>query len=742
MKALKSRAAVIAGALLATSAMLMPLAAPAGATTPADTCTMNSNPSSLGSQSALRVSCTFNTSATTPAQNVISDFSNAQWHNGAASAVNGVAIDMGADFGHLVGIVSPNTHPDGTYVSAYGVYVGNTNVVNHNIAGTIDGKAFGAYVNVKLVSSAFGTPILVLNQPASTLVKGLDLTGASALSGKVVDAKLENSTIRAGIGAYVSAGQNIAAVTAITAVSAIPSQTVSVTYKVGAAGTGYISSTANWNTDWVGATINGGTKITNGPATITQISGKKAYINKAIPANVTTASNATVSRAAVEGRAAVAGVSGTAGIVVSPTIGFSASDVGRSISGTTISAGSTISAVRTCTASPANCLNPAFAGYTAAVVNGITEASQADLTGAVAKPNQISVGAEETVTTARIINDQTYTGQGGQTITSATAGFSASDIGLPISGCGVQTYADSGTNNSATPSDHPTGQNYITAVGTDGANTWATTAGPLYGNSFGVIPNGDYDANDPTSGPQKFSCTQAFGSYGINLTIGQPSSSAPATGDAMSMITSTLNESPTLVPGADACTANTYEGTTIMGQWYNPGTIGASAAFSGYTGATTQSVSVSFSPSLSLTPIKAVSGSIGAIKYPTSVVSFWAFVSQRTASETVGGKSFPAGSAKITLPWVPTLLALCDTGSEGISSEYLFGGTSIGTQSVASGTARPSVALRGLKTGVTTGNVAYQPTTALSVASTWSGAGTFTNANALGQGVTVTLTKQ
>ncbi len=712
---------MIAGALLASTAMLMPLAAPAGATAAVDTCTMNSNPSSPGSQSALRVACTFNTAATTPAKNVISDFSNAQWHNGAASAVNGVAIDMGADYGHLVGIVSPNTHPNGTFVQAYGVYVGNTNVVNHNIAGTIDGKAFGAYVNVKFVSSVFGTPILVLNQPASTLVKGLNLTDAGAGDAYSVDAKLENSTIRAGIGAYVSAGQKIAAIPAVTAVVGIPATTVAAKFTNGAAGTGYVQRSGNWTASWVGATI-ASDKIAGGSGVITSLSGTKAYINANIPTKFTTNSNVTVSRAAVEGRAAVQGVDGTPGLVVSPTIGFSDSDVGRSISGTTISAGSTISAVRTCTTS--NCGSAAFAGYTAAVVNGITTASQADLTGAVAYPNQISVGAEETVTTARIINDQTYN-LGAQKITSATAGFSASDIGLPISGCGVLPYA-----NGATAGNANLGQNYITAVGTDGANTWATTAGGVYGNSYGLTDLGGG------------TCTDAFGTYGINLTIGQPSSSAPATGDAMSMITSTLNESPLLVPGADACTANTYEGTTIMGQWYNPGTIGASAAFSGYTGATTQSVAVSFSPSLSLTAIKAVSGSIGAIKYPTSVVSFWAFVSQRTAAETVGGKSFPAGSAKITLPWVPTLLALCATGSEGISSEYLFGGTSIGTQTVASGTARPSVALRGLKTGVTTGNVAYQPTTALDVSSVWSGVGTFTNASALGQGVTVTLAKQ
>ena len=113
-------------------------------------------------------------------------------------------------------------------------------------------------------------------------------------------------------------------------------------------------------------------------------------------------------------------------------------------------------------------------------------------------------------------------------------------------------------------------------------------------------------------------------------------------------------------------------------------------------------------------------------------------MSQRTASETIGTKTFAAGTTKITLPWVPTLLALCP--GTGISSEYEFGGTTIGTQSVATGVGRPSTALRGLKVNGLTGDVAYQPTTVDNVSSIWTGSGMFTAAGALGQGTAVKLT--
>ena len=658
MKALRSRAAVIAGALVASTVMLVPLAAPAGAAV-VDGCTFTANPGSLGSQSALRVACNFPTASKVPAKNVISDFSNAQWHNGADRALNGVAFE-GA-YG-LTAIFSPNAH----FTQAD---------TNRPIYGTINSVAISGYANVKVVVDA---NTALLNMPAANLGGGI--SGKSAGDGIVLDAKLENSSVRSGVGAATTAS----ATASVTGVN----------FVAGAAGTGTVTK-SSWTSADVGKQVVS-TKITGGSGFITSVAG--GGVAKISAAVASSSTNQTV-------------VLNTLGTVISPTLGFNAADVGRSITGTALASGAKIVSTGTVPSGP-------LAGYAYAVVSGTTTASQADLASTPANPNQITVGADETYSTTRILNEQTYD-LGNQRVVASAGFFRGSDIGLPISGCGVLPYANGGTLDTQ-------GQNYIDAVALDGS--WAHTKGGVYGNSNGVAALGGA------------TCSDVFGDYGINLTIGLPSATSAVNGDVMSTISSTLNLSPSLVPGDDACAANTYEATTIQGVWYNPGSIGASAQFSGYTGASTQSVAVSFGPpaGINVSPIKAVNGSIGAIKYPTSVISFWAFVSQRTASETIGTKTFAAGTTKITLPWVPTLLALCP--GTGISSEYEFGGTTIGTQSVATGVGRPSTALRGLKVNGLTGDVAYQPTTVDNVSSIWTGSGKFTAAGALGQGTAVKLT--
>lgn len=660
MKAMRSRAAVIAGALLASTAMLVPLAAPAGAAV-VDGCTFTTNPASGGSQSALRAACNFPTASSVPAKNVISDFSNAQWHNGAAKAVNGVAFDAGALAGNLTAVYSPNAHF-------------TTADVNRVIYGTIGGTAIGAYTNIKVYLDA---QTVLLNMPASST----GVSGKTALDNVAVVAKVENSSIRSGVGAVT-----------------VPNSTASVTgvaFVAGAAGTGTVTK-SSWTAADVGKQIVS-TKITGGSGFITSVAaGGVAKISAAVAA---TSSNQTV-------------VLNTLGMVISPTLGFAASDVGRSIDGTPLSSTAKIVSTGTVSSQMSNAIagSGALTNFTYAVVTGAVAFSQADLAASPANPNQISVGSDEVYSSARLlsIDGTNYSINAGNGRIEAPAGtFRGSDKGLPVGGCGIYTGAN-GTN-----SPDSSGQNYIDNVALDGS--WASLAGGAYGTN---------------------PACNAVAAYGINVSIGLPTNSAPADGDVMSMITSTLQLSPTLVPGSDPCTAGTYEGTTIMGQWYNPNVIGASLGGQ-------QSVSVTFGPpnGINLSAIKAPSNTIGGIKYPTAVVSFWAFVVNRTESETVGfgltAKTFAAGTTKVSLPWVPTLLALCP--NTGISSEYLFGGTSIGTQSVATGTARPSNALRGLKRGATAGDVAYQPTTAADVSSAWTGAGKFTTTGALGQGVAAKL---
>jgi len=670
MKALKSRAAVIAGAVLASSAMLVPLAAPAGAATVVDGCSFTANPASGGSQSALRVACNFPTASSVPASNVISDFSNAVWHNGAARAINGVAFE--GVYG-LTGVYSPNAH----FTQAD---------TNRQIAGTINGAAIGAYTNVKVVVDA---NTVLLNMPATTT----GVSGKAAQDGIVIDAKLENSSIRAGVGAVT-----------------LPSATASVTVSFVKPATGNATATKSptaFNAGDVGKQIVS-SKLTGGSGLIVSVSS----------------GTATLSVTATGSFSAQGATLNTLGTIISPTLGFASTDVGRSVAGTPISGASTIVTTSTVDSNTSKFItgggNPAngndgLVGFSAAKVTGTVAQSAADLTASPAYPNQITVGADEIVSTTRIVNNHTYD-LANQKIVSDAGTFRGSDVGLPISGCGVASYANGATLDTQ-------GQNYIESVALDGS--WAKTKGGIYGNSIGVVSGA--------------TCAQAFSAYGINLTIGLPSVSSAVNGDVMSTVASTLNLSPSLVPGSDACATNTFEGTTIQGQWYNPGFIGASSAFSGNPSpSTSQSVSLVLSPALAITPVKAPTNTIGAIKYPTAVVSFWAFVSLRTSSETISDKTFLKDTAKISLPWVPTLLALCE--GTGISSEYTFQGTSIGTQSIATGTGRPSTALRGLKAGATSGDVAYQPTSIAGTASIWTGKGTFAANGALGQGVAAKLT--
>jgi len=660
MKAMRSRAAVIAGALLASTAMLVPLAAPAGAAL-VDGCSFTTNPASGGSQSALRAACNFPTASSVPAKNVISDFSNAQWHNGAAKAVNGVAFDAGALAGNLTAVYSPNAHF-------------TTADVNRVIYGTIGGTAIGAYTNIKVYLDA---QTVLLNMPATST----GVSGKTALDNVAVVAKVENSSIRSGVGAITTPSS-----TASTA-------GITITKPVSGNATSTKTGTA-WSAGDVGKQIVS-SYLTGGAAFITGVTGGVASLSTTATATKT---NLTLPV-------------NTLGMVISPTLGFAASDVGRSIDGTPLSSTAKIVSTGTVSSQMSNAIagSGALTNFTYAVVTGAVAFSQADLAASPANPNQISVGSDEVYSSARLlsIDGTNYSINASNGRIEAPAGtFRGSDKGLPVGGCGIYTGAN-GTN-----SPDSSGQNYIDNVALDGS--WASLAGGAYGTN---------------------PACNAVAAFGINVSIGLPTNSAPADGDVMSMITSTLQLSPTLVPGSDPCAAGTYEGTTIMGQWYNPNVIGASLGGQ-------QSVSVTFGPpnGINLSAIKAPSNTIGGIKYPTAVVSFWAFVVTRTESETIKDKTFAAGTTKVSLPWVPTLLALCS--GTGISSEYLFGGTSIGTQSVATGTARPSNALRGLKRGATAGDVAYQPTTAADVSSAWTGAGRFSTTGALGQGVAVKLALQ
>jgi len=198
------------------------------------------------------------------------------------------------------------------------------------------------------------------------------------------------------------------------------------------------------------------------------------------------------------------------GTVTSATANFLASDVGRTITGTNMAHGAKITARASATS------------VTVAPVATATGTSQ-----------QLSIGPAATLTTARTVNDAGTT-SASTTLTSASAGFTASDIDLPVTGTGI-----------------PAGD-YIKSV------TNATT----------VVLNAAATATGAN----------------VSLVIGQPSATAPANGDTVMNLGSELDLSPTLVAGSDPCTTNTPEGFVITGAWLNPGSF-VSTAFGSSTDA-------------------------------------------------------------------------------------------------------------------------------------------------------------
>jgi hypothetical protein len=190
--------------------------------------------------------------------------------------------------------------------------------------------------------------------------------------------------------------------------------------------------------------------------------------------------------------------------VTSATGNFKAEDVGRLISGTNIPDGTTIASVVS--------------------TSSVTLSANATAAGSA---QVLAIGSNEIVTSARQIGDATFSLKN---ITSTSAKFAASDVGLPVTGGKAPVGA------------------YIVSI------TSPTVA----------VMN----ANAASSGTTP-------------VTIGLPSASAPKNGDAVAQLSSELILSPDLVKGQAPCSANQVYGTTIVGAWNNPGAYASNAALTG-----------------------------------------------------------------------------------------------------------------------------------------------------------------
>ncbi|MCU1353554.1 MAG: hypothetical protein JWM05_2763 [Acidimicrobiales bacterium] len=230
--------------------------------------------------------------------------------------------------------------------------------------------------------------------------------------------------------------------------------------------------------------------------------------------------------------------------------------------------------------------------YRTMTYNSPTQAT-ASGAGCTAGSNQtINIGETQQVTTARQVGDAT---QSTSLITSATAKFAASDIGLAVAGTGIPANA------------------YITAVAVSGANTTATVTPAM-------TANGTAHA----------------------ITIGVASVTAPLSGSVVSDVGAALDLSPALVPGSNACALNKPEGFMIQGAWNNPGNF--------------QTVA---DPGIALPvfgPAPTSGKIIAQLIFRTSAVDFSGFVMESPAA---GDALKPVPHYDVTFPLLPTALGKC-----------------------------------------------------------------------------------
>ena len=359
--------------------------------------------------------------------------------------------------------------------------------------------------------------------------------------------------------------------------------------------------------------------------------------------------------------------------ITSATANFVSSDVGRIVTGTNIPGYDKIASVT----------NPTTAVLT----------TKATATGTA---QTLTIGAHEQTSSTREVTDAHVTA-GSTTLSSASANFQASDVQLPVTGCGIPTgtYIASVTNATTAVLSKAATVTRPFAV-SDGVTTSGSTTVTSASAGFSTacdankaisgtgIPAGTYIKTVTNSTTITISAKATATGTGVSLTespsatevIGLPSVTAPANGDAVSTIGTTLTLNPTLVKGAAPCSAGDPSGETIEGAWYNPGDYQANT--------------------LALAPADLPTDTIGEILYPTSVVSFAGYVVNEAASTP--GELDTAAHTDIILPFVPTGLALCATPALDIGSSFSFNGSTLAQQKVPTGDGTPGTAdVRGIE---------------------------------------------
>lgn len=308
----------------------------------------------------------------------------------------------------------------------------------------------------------------------------------------------------------------------------------------------------------------------------------------------------------------------------------------------------------------------------------------------------------ENATGARTVVDGVTNGT--TTLTSATANFAASDVGLSIGGTDIpayttisavvnattvtmsvaaiasnvgQTISIGGTLRTTTVRQVSglTTSSATRIVGTGGFGGWlATDLGlKVTGQCLNgaspttTIPANTYVTATPSQTNLDVTTGLTAGWTECTIVLGEANANAPVDGDVIAAQGVQLNLSPSLVAGSDACSNEQPEGFALVGKWYSPGNF--------------QGVGLSNTPPTS-------TKAIGQLLFDTSAVDFSAFVIERKVD-----LAHPniAVHYDVVFPFAPTGLAMCPISATSPGLGFLLDLEPItATQSAsASGTGRP-----------------------------------------------------
>lgn len=265
--------------------------------------------------------------------------------------------------------------------------------------------------------------------------------------------------------------------------------------------------------------------------------------------------------------------------VTSASAHFLANDVGKTVTAGDLPDGSTISTVNSTTSVTLVC---------SGCVGGFTGVSSASNLVLALAPNPVP-------TSARYVTDGSATGT--RVLTSASAHFAASDVGLPIVfNPAISTLA--------------------------GARVGSITSG---GGSVTIAGAGT--ATIPTGTGKKF-------------TLGVATKTAPATGDVAGSLAILLQVNPTVSPTSPPCSANKTSGFQIPLLWKNPG---------GYD-TTVNSNTNQFSG------VQPAATSIAQFDFATAPTSFSGYLEQ---NYTVSGTAQGPSTYSVAYTFLPITVGLC-----------------------------------------------------------------------------------